>query len=444
MNILGIGTIASDSATALLVDGKLVAAMEEAKFARRARRGELPSESIDACLAIGKLEPRDIDIVAVARPVPSSVASNLNLKLRERFPASRMVLVGHHLAHAASAFYASPFKEATVLTLDRGGDVRCGARWAGTANGLAIESEFYYPDSLADLYTRVTELLGFTPDADEHKTQWLSADGDESLVPLFQEILGTKESRRFDRRFFDPGRLTDGGFSAKFFEALGTTADARLSEVQRRSIAAGVQRAIEGEVLALAGPAKNLCVAGGLGFNAFLITALENSGQFENVFVQPAAGNAGTALGCVLHAWHDLLHRRERVDTSAYLLGPEYAAEPIKQVLENCKLRFRYLLTGDELVETAVAQLSDQKIVAWTQGRMEFGPRALGNRSILASPQDPYSTENLNQFIKRRGKLPQVRGVSAGRSSGRILRNGAECALPGFGQSREGQPSQDL
>ncbi len=402
MNILGIGTIAGDSASALLSGGKLVAAMEEAKIARRTRRGELPVESIDACLSIAQLEQRDIDIVAVARPVPTSVAGQLNLKLRERFPSSRMVLVGHHLAHAASAFYASPFTDATVLTLDRGGDVRCGARWTGSPAGLSLESEFYYPDSLADLYTRVTELLGFTPDADEHKTQWLSADGDESLVPVFERILGKEETPRFDRSYFDPARLTQGGFSPKFFEAAGTTPNADLTTAQRSSIATGVQRAMEAEVVRLAGPARNLCIAGGLGFNAFLVTALEKSGHFENVFVQPAAGNAGTALGAVLHAWHDLLHEQARIDASAYLLGPQFAAEAIKQVLENCKLRFRYLLTGEELVSTAVEQLSDQKIVAWMQGRMEFGPRALGNRSILASPLDPYSTENLNQFIKRR------------------------------------------
>jgi carbamoyltransferase len=402
MNILGIGTLASDSAAALLVGGKLVAAMEEAKVARRTRRGELPSESIDACLAIANLEARDVDIVAVTRPVPSGVAGSLNLQLRERFPASRMVLVGHHLAHAASAFYASPLEDATVLTLDRGGDVRCGARWTGTPGGLALEAEFYYPDSLADLYTRVTELLGFTPDADEHKTQWLSAGGDDSLAPLFQRILGAPDSPRFDRTYFDPARLTQGGFSSKFFEALGTTAEQSLSADQRGAIATGVQRAIEAEVIALAGDAKRLCIAGGLGFNAFLITALESSGRFEQVFAQPAAGNAGTALGAALHVWHEALHQRARVDTSAYLLGPEFGAEAIKQVVENCKLRFRYLLTGEELVETAVEQLSEQKIVAWMQGRMEFGPRALGNRSILASPLDPYSTENLNQFIKRR------------------------------------------
>ena len=400
MKILGIATMADAPASALLVDGRLVAAMEEAKVARRTGRGDLPMESIGACLAIGKMEPSEVDYVALSRPVSASAAATLNLKVREHFPNARMVLVDHHLAHAASAFYASPFSEATVLTLDRGGDLQCGARWSGTKDGLAIESEFYYPDSLADLYTRVTELLGFTPDADEHKTQWLSASGDDSRYELFERIVNGNLRRGFDRSYFDPGRLTLGGFSAKFFEAAG--GEGKMDARERAAIAAGVQHAIEQAVFRLADSAKNLCVAGGLGFNALLVTALERSGRFENVFAQPAAGNAGTALGAVLHVWHDALHEKARVDTGGYFLGPEYSAEEIKQVLENCKLGFRYLLTGDELVETAIEQITDNKIVAWMQGRMEFGPRALGNRSILASPLDAYSTENLNNFIKRR------------------------------------------
>jgi carbamoyltransferase len=152
----------------------------------------------------------------------------------------------------------------------------------------------------------------------------------------------------------------------------------------------------------MAGDARNLCLAGGLGFNALLVSALENLARFENIFVQPVAGNAGTALGAVMYVWHEVLHETQRVDTRGYLLGPEYSAEEIKRVLENCKLHFQYLLTAEELVETAVSQIMDHKIVAWMQGRMEFGPRALGNRSILASPLDPYSTENLNLYIKHR------------------------------------------
>jgi len=136
--------------------------------------------------------------------------------------------------------------------------------------------------------------------------------------------------------------------------------------------------------------------------NALLVKALESSGKFSGVFVQPAGGNSGTALGAVFEAWHGLYHESGRVLLGNLCLGPGYSAEQIKRVLENCKLRFRYLLTADELIDTAVSQLSENKIVAWMHGRMEFGPRALGNRSILASPLDPYSAENLNAYIKHR------------------------------------------
>jgi carbamoyltransferase len=175
-----------------------------------------------------------------------------------------------------------------------------------------------------------------------------------------------------------------------------------LPDELRAHISAGAQRAIEQAVIEFAGDARNICLAGGLGMNALLVAALENSGNFQSVFVQPASGNSGSALGAVLYTWHELLGHSRRALIENYCLGPAYTAEEIKQVVENCKLRFRYLLTGDELVDAAVERLSDNRIVAWMQGRMEFGPRALGNRSILASPLDPYSTENLNTYIKHR------------------------------------------
>jgi carbamoyltransferase len=155
-------------------------------------------------------------------------------------------------------------------------------------------------------------------------------------------------------------------------------------------------------VLAMAGAGENLCLAGGLFYNALLVEFLERSGRWKNVFVQGAAGNPGTALGAVWHVWHQRHPEAKRDGMSSLLLGPGYSQEDIKKVLENCKLRFRYLRSTDDLVSTAVHMLGERKIVAWMQGRMEFGPRALGNRSILASPLDPYSTENLNVFIKHR------------------------------------------
>jgi carbamoyltransferase len=172
-----------------------------------------------------------------------------------------------------------------------------------------------------------------------------------------------------------------------------------IPQKMRAPLAAGLQRAIEQVVLRMAGPATKLCVAGGLGLNSLLISSLEAS---KDVFVQPAAGNTGTALGAVFYAWHNVFGQSKRASLNDLCLGPSFDGEEIKKVLENCKLHFRYLLTTDELVDNAVRLLNDQKIIAWMQGRMEFGPRALGNRSILASPLNPYSTENLNVYIKHR------------------------------------------
>jgi carbamoyltransferase len=218
------------------------------------------------------------------------------------------------------------------------------------------------------------------------------------------EVLGAGERGwpRMDRSYFDSDRLGRGGFSEKFYCRLGLADGDDVPQPMRAHVAAGVQRAIEKSVVAMAGEGRNLCLAGGLALNALLVSRLECSARWERVFVQPAAGNSGTALGAAYYAWHNVYGRTERAPMGNLCLGPEYQAEEIKQVLENCKLRFRYLLTGDELIDTAVAEINDHKIVAWMQGRTEFGPRALGNRSLLASPLNPYSTENLNTYIKHR------------------------------------------
>jgi carbamoyltransferase len=400
MNILGIGGILSDAACALIRHGQLIAAIEEKKIARRHTPGVLPETAIAACLRIGNITGRDVDIVAVARPLSEGPEPTLHLQLRERFPAAELSVVEHHAAHAASAFYPSPFEHAAVLTLDRIGDFRCGARWRGSGCDLQLEKELYYPDSIGDVYGRVTELLGFQGNADEHKVQWLSTYGDDRFTGLFEQVLGGASGwPRPDRTYFDGDRISHGGFSDKLYQALGLADGAPIPEGLKPHIAAGIQRSTEAVVNRMADGAENLCLAGGIGMNALLVAALERQ---RNVFVQPAAGNAGTAIGAALHAWHHTCRQVGRIGIGNLCLGPGYTAEEIKQVLENCKLRFRYLLTTDEMVDLAVQQLNEHHIVAWMQGRMEFGPRALGNRSILASPLNPYSTENLNTYIKHR------------------------------------------
>jgi carbamoyltransferase len=205
-----------------------------------------------------------------------------------------------------------------------------------------------------------------------------------------------------DESFFDGNRHAAGGFSPKFYERLGLTPGAKIPAEIAAAVARGVQNVMEDVVNKLAGEGENLCVAGGLFFNALLVRALESSGRWKNVYVQPAAGNAGTALGGVYHVWHQVRRHMRRAGADSLLLGPGYSPDEVKKVLENCKLDFHFIQSSDDMLAKAVALLGENKILAWMQGRMEFGPRALGNRSILASPLDPYSTENLNVYIKHR------------------------------------------
>lgn len=400
MIVIGLGGLLDDAACALLKNGEVLAAVEEAKLTRGQRPGGLPQAAIEECLRLSNATRAQVDCVALVRPVARGPEVDLHMTLRDQFPNAEVVVVEHHMAHAASAFFASPFEKATVLTLDHAGDFRCGARWKASANQIELDKEWYYPDSLGRLYGAVTELLGFRAGDDEHKVQWLSASGDDRYAPAFREIVS--EAARIDPAYFDGNRLAAGGFSRKFFDALSLTDGAKIPPVLAPSIARGLQKTVEETVLTLAGEGENLCLAGGLFFNALLVEFVERSGRWKNVFVQAAAGNAGTALGAVYHVWHQLKKRARHPASGTLLLGPSYGVDQIKQVLENCKLGFSYLRSTDDVLARAVSMLGDHKIVAWMQGRMEFGPRALGNRSILASPLDPYSTENLNIFIKHR------------------------------------------
>jgi len=396
VNILGIGGVLGDAAAAIVQDGRIAAAVEEAKLTRRPQSGKLPEAAVAECLKIAGIAPHEVDFVALARPLPPGSA--LPIALRE-FSNARVVSIDHQAAHAAAAYLASPFSAATVVTLDREGDLRCGARWRGEGNRLTLEREILYPDSIGELYGRVTELLGMRSRADEHRVQWLSASGRPTYAKVFEGMI---EGRRIDQTYFDTGRQGRGGFGVKFFEELGIRPDGELTQTERANIAASMQQALVNYVIGLAGDAEYLCLGGGVAWNALLIASLENSGRYKGVFAQLAAGNAGTALGAALSVWNELLGETVRADGGGYALGPSYSAEEIKHVLENCKLRFTLLPTVPALIGAAVEQLREHRIVAWMQGRMEFGPRALGHRSILASPHDTYSAENLNAFIKHR------------------------------------------
>ena len=400
MTILGLGGLLDDAACAVLKNGELKAAVEEAKLTRGFRPGSLPSASVEECLRVAGSTREEVDAIALVRPFALGTEPDFHLALRDQFPRAEIVVVEHHQAHAASAFFASPFDEATVLTLDHSGDFRCGARWRASGNQIEVEREWYFPDSLGRLYGAVTELLGFRSGADEHKVQWLSASGDDRFLPLVSRDrvgLGAAGRIIFRRTPAGIGRLQRevlrsswAGKRCKGTRRACPFHRERRAEDHRRDCAQARRRGRKPV------PGRRIV------FQRAASRVARTKRPWKNVFVQAAAGNAGTALGGVFHIWYQLRRHMRRPGSDSLLLGPSFGPDEIKQVLENCKLRFHYLRSSDEMLARAVALLGERKIVAWMQGRMEFGPRALGDRSILASPLDPYSTENLNVYIKHR------------------------------------------
>jgi carbamoyltransferase len=400
--IAGLGGFLSDAGCCVLKDGQIASAAEQSKVSRRERYEPFPEEAFRTALAAASVTASEIECLAIARPFSRVSESETLLALRSRFPKAEVVVVEHHMAHAASAYFASEFEEATVLSVDRAGDYRSSVLFHARDTRLTARRELYFPDSIGDVFNRVTELLGYEARSDEHKVQWLSTEGDPVYRDVFLELFQSSGSPwpRIERKFLDPDRSAKGGFSPLFLERLGIDSSGPISRARQADVAASLQQAVNETVAGMIGEATNVCLAGGLALNALLVSSLEK--HFNRAFVQPAAGNAGTSLGAALHAWHVFYGQGQRIPLRTMCLGPAFAMEETKRILENCKLRFRLLLTEGEVIEEAIRSLTNDEIVAWMHGRMEFGPRARGNRSILASPLNPYSTENLNVYIKRR------------------------------------------
>ena len=418
-HILGISAGDHDAAAAIFRGPSPLVALEEEKLVRVRRARGLPVQAIRYCLEAARLKPEQMDYIALARPLfedsgeLAREVSWIPKRLKQEFPASKIIVLDHHLCHAAAAYFPSPFDSAGVLTLDEKGDLKTGS--LALAQGMHFEplEDCYFPDSVGNLFSRVAGLAGFSEAGDEHKLQWLSTCGEPLYAPVFRQLLRRDGDSLLsvDQSYFLAGRNERGGFSEKFFHAAGLNPAGLLSEQCRADLSASIQQVLEETVLEICSrllsrhPVKNLCLAGGVGLNALLVERLEASGLFEGVFVQPAAGNAGNALGAALYCAHALLGLSPRFQLEHLFYGPQFSNSEVKDVLENCKLRFRYLQTRQEVVSAAVDVLRQDRILGWFQGRAEFGPRALGSRSILASPLGPYVNENLNQFVKHREKF---------------------------------------
>jgi carbamoyltransferase len=440
MLILGLSPFKHDPSAVLLEDGKVKAAAENDKLVRSRSRG-LPDAAIRFCLKSTATTWGDIDVVAVAsRPWYASLRRSLmRAKMSPVAPAACIYYeakeIGelareldnlrhlgpkngacfeirsfdHHLCHAAAAFLQSPFERSLIVTLDENGDGSAGLVAIGEGTRLRCLERINFPHSLAWVYTQITQLLGFQQRREEHKTQWLSLEGEPIHKDLFLEMLRGPRTclPRLNYRFLR-SLTTKLSFSPEFYRRIGASDwESELGGDLRRALASSMQVAF-GELIAdlvlhfskIAGT-NAVCFAGGLFQNALLVSDLEER-LGDRLFVPPAPANPSSAIGAALFAWHSLTKKPRTEPPYSVFYGPSFDRQEIKDILDNSKARYSIPNTEQRKIDATVQLLESGRIVGWYQGAVEFGSRALGNRSLLASPWAPYVKENLNDYIKHR------------------------------------------
>ena len=453
MYILGISAFYHDSAACLLKDGEIIAAAQEERFTRKKHDAGFPHHAIFYCLKEAGISAKNIENVvfyekpfvkferlletylafapkgylSFAKAMPVWIKDKLFQKsalikdLRSTLDggvdwSERLLFSEHHLSHAASAYYPSPFDSAAVLTLDGVGEWTTTSLAIGKGRDLKVVKEIHFPHSLGLLYSAFTYYTGFKVNSGEYKVMGLAPYGEPRYADLIREKLITVAydgSFQLDMSYFD--FATGLTMTNKKFDAL-FGGPPRMSETEltqrEMDLAASVQKVTEDIVVELAkGIAKetgesNLCLAGGVALNCVANGILLREKIFDNIWIQPAAGDAGGALGAALSTWY-LHHNKERLTASgrdamngAYL-GPEFTDDDIEAELTACGANFKKL-SENEMIEEVASALADEKAVGWMQGRMEFGPRALGGRSIIADPRSPVMQKQLNLKVKYR------------------------------------------
>lgn len=435
MNILGINCFSHDTAACLLSDGKVVAFAEEERFNRDKHTKAFPVSAIDYCLDAGNIDIRDVDIAAFAhqpgvdmgramvdivRRLPGTwrrlllqpaVDFNLYLRkpvfrVRQGF-VGKLIFVGHHEAHAAASFFASPFEEAAVLSIDRGGDYLSTWLGLGQGNNLKPLSYVRQPHSIGEVYAAVTDYLGFRPNCDEGKVMGLAPYGDPIYVDKFNELIVTDNEGGFkvDLDYFTYHRKA-GWCSRKFINEFGPK---RLPTeeigLRHQDIAAAVQATTERAALELAGylalktASKNICLAGGVALNSCMNAKILLKSGFNDIFIQPAAGDAGNALGAAYYVWHTILGKPRMEPLKDAYLGPEFSDDQLVGAIKSAGLAYQ---RQENVEQYCAAKINEGKIVGWFQGRAEAGPRALGNRSILANATRTDTKDIVNLKIKKR------------------------------------------
>jgi len=451
VRILGISAFYHDSAAALLVDGKIVAAAQEERFTRRKHDPNFPASAARYCLAAANIRASELDhVVFYEKPflkferlletylafaprgfqsfrkaIPVWLKEKLFQKsvLRDQLRQiddavdweARLLFADHHQSHAASAFFASPFTESAILTLDGVGEWTTTSCGYGRDNTLDLRREINFPHSIGLLYSAFTYYTGFKVNSGEYKVMGLAPYGEPKYVQaILDHLVDLKDdgSFRLDLGYFDYCTgltMTNGRFDALFG---GKPRDSKeLLEQRHMDLAASVQQVTEEIVLRLTrslareGHSENLCLAGGVALNCVANGKILRERTFKNLWVQPAAGDAGGAVGAALAAHHQFAGRPRATPSGDAMaggyLGPSFTQAEIAQRLTRAGAVFS-TLADDTLIQATVTTLVAEKAVGWFQGRMEFGPRALGARSILGDPRSPTMQSSLNLRVKFR------------------------------------------
>ena len=451
-SILGISAYFHDSAATLLIDGKIIAAAQEERFTRKKHDARYPFNSIEFILKKSNLKLSEIDqiiffekpflrferlletyvafapkgFLSFCKAMPVWLKDKLFLKKmlfdelknhdKDFTDIKKIFFSDHHLSHAASAFFPSPFEEAIVLTADAVGEWATTTVAIGKKNNLEIKKEIHFPHSLGLLYSAFTYYTGFRVNSGEYKLMGLAPYG----KPIYQDkitnnLIDIKEDGTFrlDQSYFNYAvglTMTSKKFHNLFGQEPRNSKNDKLTQFHM-DIAASIQKVTEDIMIKLARSLKNefkisnLCLAGGVALNCVANGKILKKKIFDNIWIQPAAGDAGGSLGAALALWHVEQNNARVVslndDMQGSYLGPEYSQEQIEEQLNNLGAIFSSI-NENQLIEKTAEDLSKGKAIGWFQGRMEFGPRALGNRSILADPRSSEMQKKLNLKVKYR------------------------------------------
>jgi carbamoyltransferase len=457
MNILGINAYHGNASAAIVCDGRLVAAVEEERFNRVKYAAGFPAQAIRYCLKEAGLELKHIDHVGVPRNPYARLGTKLFYAMRmpsfarERAKvlvkftgipealaqafhtdpekvAAKFHRVEHHQAHLASTFFVSPFERAALLSADGLGDFASTMWGSGTGSRMKIEGAIAFPHSLGLFYSAVTQYLGFLKFGDEYKVMGLAAYGEAEQLAAFRDVVRTNGNGfRLSLEYFTHHRTgpemswAEADKTPALGKMFSETMEKRLGpqrnpeaplEQRHRNLASGLQARLEEVYLGMLKKLsertrlKAVCLAGGVAFNCVANGKIFDTTGFEQVYVQPAAGDAGLAVGAAFYVWHQILGKpRSFVMEHAYW-GPGYTREEVRKAIDSTRLVQNGFtieeLAEEQLSQRAAAIVADGKILGWFQGRAEWGPRALGNRSIVADPRRPEMKDILNQRIKHR------------------------------------------